>query len=130
MIRLVALLARLLTLLVCWAVLMGVPLLIFHGPLKDPAELKRFLGVFYTLLLASTTLIGRSWGGWGVVGVALPFWAFFAALGLSKGLDPSLSMTEKAMWVANFAAILPVSWLGWRFGRRLGSPAREEGRLL
>jgi hypothetical protein len=130
LIRLVALLARLLTLLVCWAVLMGVPLLLFHGPLKDPAELKRFLGLFYTLLLATTTLVGRSWGGWGVVGVAGPFWVFFAVLGLSKLGDPSLSGLEKAMWAANFAAILPVSWLGWRFGKRLKSPARDEGRLI
>lgn len=130
MIRLVTLLARLATLLVCWAVLMGVPLLIFHGPLKDPAELKRFLGVFYTLLLAATTLVGRSWGGWGVLGVALPFWAFFAVLGTSKGVDSSLSGMERAMWVANFAAILPVTWLGWRFGKRLKSPARDEGRLI
>jgi hypothetical protein len=130
LIRLVALLARLLTLLVCWLVLMGVPLLIFHGPLSDPGAMKRFLGVFYTLLLGLTVLVSRSWGGAGALGVALPFWAFFFVLGLSKAIDPALSASEKAMWAVNFGAILPVTWLGWRLGRRLESPARDEGRLI
>jgi hypothetical protein len=130
LIRLVALLARLLTLLVCWSILMGVPVLIFQRPFSEPDELKRFLGVFYTLLLGLTTLVGRSWGWGGVLGVALPFWAFFLVLAVARVGDPALGSWEKAMWAANFGAIVPVTWLGWRLGKRLASPARDKGRLL
>jgi hypothetical protein len=130
LIRLTGLLIRVLTMLICWSVLMGVPVLLFQRPLSDPEDIKRFLGVFYTLLLLITTLIGRSWGGGGVLGVALPFWAFFAVLAASKVFDPTLSGLEKAMWAANFGAILPVTWLGWRLGKRLPSPARDRGELM
>jgi hypothetical protein len=130
LIRAVALLARLLTLLVGWAVLMGVPVLLFHGPISDPEQMKRFLGVFYTLLLALCVLVGRSWGGAGVLGLALPAWAFFAVLAFAKLGDPGLLPVDKALWALNFGAILPVTWLGWRLGNRLKSPARERGQLL
>ena len=130
MIRLVTLLARVLTLMVAWAILMGVPVLVFQKPFTEPEELKRFLGLFYCLLLVVTTWVGRSWCGPGVLGVALPFWAFFAVLAAARLGDATLGGWEKAMWAANFSAILPVTWLGWRLGKRLASPARDEGRLL
>ena len=130
MIRFVGLLARFVTMMICWAILMGVPVLVFHGPLTDPGAMKRFLGLFYTLLLGVTVLVGRSWGASGVLGVALPFWAFFFVLALSKAADPALPVADKVMWALNFGAIVPVTWLGWRLGSRLKSPARDSGRLL
>ena len=60
--HLVVWLTRICTLLVSWTILMGVPALLFSPPL-DGAEMKRFLGVFYALLLGVGALVGRSWGG-------------------------------------------------------------------
>jgi hypothetical protein len=115
--RLPTLLARVLTMLICWSILMGVPVLLFKGPFTEPGELKRFLGVFYALLLALGALVGRSWGWPGVVGVALPFVMFFSMLGASKLLDPSLSTAEKLGWGLNFGAIYAVVWLSGRLGK-------------
>lgn len=108
---------------------MGVPALMFSPPL-DAAEMKRFLGVFYALLLGVGALVGRSWGGWGVVAVAAPFVLFFTGLALTQLGNEALSGGEKLAVSANFGAIYAVAWLAWRLGKRWPSPARERGRLL
>jgi hypothetical protein len=37
---------------------------------------------------------------------------------------------DRLVWALLFGLIVPVTWLGWRLGSRLTSPARESGRLL
>lgn len=122
-------LARILTVLVCWAILMGVPALLFAPPMDD-TKYKIFLGVFYSLLLILGAVVSRSWGGWGVFAVAAPFQLLFVIVIGQHLANPDLTAMEKGMATLNFGAIFLVSWLAWRLGRRLRSPAREEGKLI
>ena len=128
-IRLVTWLARLLTVLMAWAVLMGVPAWLFTPPMDD-AKFKAFLGVFYALLLFLGTIVGRSWGGWGVVAVAGPFMLLFVAVIAQHWLNPALTPAEQGMATLNFGLIFLVSWLAHVIGKRLRSPARDEGKLM
>lgn len=128
-IHLVTWLSRLLTILICWAILMGVPALLFTPPMDD-GKFKAFLGVFYALLLCLGTLVGRSWGGWGVLAVAGPFLLLFLGVIAQHWLNPALSTTERLMATLNFGAIALVTWLATLIGRRLRSPARDKGKLI
>jgi hypothetical protein len=128
-VHLFAWLARILTVLVCWAILMGVPALLFAPPMDD-TKYKIFLGVFYSILLFLGTVVGRSWGGWGVIAVAAPFMLLFVTVIVQHLVNPDLTSLEKGMATLNFGAIFLVSWLAWRLGRRLKSPAREKGKLI
>lgn len=127
--HLVALLARFVTVMICWVILMGVPLLIFTPPLDD-TNLKPYLGVHYALLLLLGTVIARSWGGGGLLLMALPFLIINTFFGAKAVLQPGDDPAADYLGSLNFFAVWAVTWLAWRLGRRWHSPAREEGRLL
>lgn len=127
--HLLAWLAKALTILLCWLVLMGVPLLLFEKP-QSPSEWKLFLGVFYALLLGAGVLVGRSWGGMGVLWVAFPFMMLFTGVVVSTVANPVMADVDKANTALNFLAIYLVTWLAWRIGKRLKSPARDSGKLM
>jgi hypothetical protein len=127
--RVFALLARFLTVMVCWIILMGVPLLVFERPLTL-ANLMPFLGVFYALLLLTGTVVARSWGGKGVVFLAFPFLLLFTIFGLQTFVEAASPLGLEPPGGLAFFAIYGVVWLAWRLGARWRSPARESGRLL
>lgn len=127
--HLVSLLARMVTVFLAWAVLMGVPALLFEPPLSS-ADWKLFLGVFYALFLALGVWLARSWGGKGVVWLGLPFFLLFTGVVVQAIANPALSGREKAMTALGFGALYMVAWLAWRIGARLRSPARERGELI
>ena len=122
--RLFTLLARILTVMICWIILMGVPLLFF-----EPKITKPYLGLFYALLLLTGTVVARSWGGRGLVFMVFPFVLLYT-LQAGKILMESPAGSPDQLGALNFLAIYGVTWLAWRLGRALPSPSRDEGRLL
>lgn len=127
--HLFALLARIVTVLVSWVILMGVPALLFEPPLSGE-DWKLFLGIFYALFLVLGVWLARSWGGRGVIWLGLPFFLLFTGVVVQAVANPALAPGEKAMTALGFGALYLVAWLAWRIGRRLGSPARERGELI
>lgn len=127
--HLFALLARIVTVLVSWVILMGVPALMFEPPLSSE-DWKLFLGIFYALFLVLGVWLARSWGGRGVLWLGLPFFLLFTGVVVQAVANPALAPREKAMTALGFGALYLVAWLAWRIGRRLGSPARERGELI
>jgi len=124
----VSVLTRVLTVLVCWLLLMGLPLIFFHPPL-EPGDLKVFLGFFYALLLFLGTVLARTWGGKGLLFMASPFLVLFTGLAVRVTLVEGPGVLDK-LPALNFLAIYGVTFLAWRLGARWYSPAREEGKLL
>lgn len=121
--RIFSLLTRLLTVMVCWMALMGVPMLFFQPPLK-PEQFAPLLAVFYTTQLVASTWVARSWGGAGPALVGLPFMAFFTVIAVQKGLGPD----PWAAWP--YLGVYPVAMVAWRLGLRFPSAARDHGTLL
>lgn len=111
--RTYSILARSLAVVVSWLVLMGLPLMFFHAPLGT-ADFKRFLGVFYALLLFVATVVMRGWGASSLLLMALPFLALFTALGVRPLLEPAMD----GITSLNFFAIYGVVFLAWRLGKR------------
>lgn len=124
-----ALLARLVTVMICWVILMGVPLLFFTPPL-DETNLKPYLGVHYALLLGLGTVIARSWGGGGLLLMAFPFLIINTILGAKAVLQPGDDALVDQAGSLNFFVVYAVVWLAWRLGRKWYSPAKEEGKLI
>ena len=127
-VRVYQILARTLAVMLGWVVLMGLPLLIFHGPLQ-PEDIKRFLGVFYALLLFVLVALARGYGTPSVLLAAFPFLVLFTALGVRPLLDPVLSVRDKLMTL-NYFAIYGVVFLGWRLGLRLRPAPPDEGKQM
>lgn len=125
----VALLARFVTVMICWVIMMGVPLMFITPPL-DETNLKLYLGLNYALLLVLGTVIARSWGGGGLLLMALPFLIINSFFGAKALLQPGDDPWADYVGSLNFFAIWLVTWLAWRLGRGWHSPAREDGRLL
>lgn len=124
-----ALLARFVTVMICWIILMAVPLLIFTPPL-DETNLKQYLGVHYALLLLLGTVIARSWGGGGLLLMALPFLIINTFLGVKAVIQPGQEALADQVGSLNFFVVYAVVWVAWRLGKKWHSPAKEEGRLL
>ena len=118
-------LTRLLTVMVCWMALMGIPLLCLPRPL-DAAHIHPFLGIFYVTLLVTGTWLSRSWNGGGLAFMVSPFWALFTALAWvfawRDDAGPGVAFA--------FLLIFPVTWVCWQVGKRLPSAARDHGVLL
>lgn len=127
--RFFALLARFVTVMFCWLILMAVPLAVFTPPLDD-SNFKPYLGLHYALLLGLGTLIARSWGAGGLVLMAFPFVLINTILGAKAVLQPGTEPLADQIGSLNFFVVYAVVWLAWRIGRALPSPARDEGRLL
>ena len=106
--------ARALAVMVGWIVLMGLPLLFFHGPL-DVSQLKPFLGVFYALMLAIGTVLSRAWGGSQVLLFAFPFLVLFSAVGGHYLVDGTLAWGDR-LAALDFLVIYGVVFLAWRLG--------------
>ncbi|MDB5097603.1 MAG: hypothetical protein JWM80_2024 [Cyanobacteria bacterium RYN_339] len=112
--RVYLVLGRALAVMLCWVVLMGLPILFFRGPI-GPGDLKLFLGIFYALLLATGTVLARLAGARSLLLMAFPFLLVFTALGLRALLDPAIGGWDKATSL-NFFAVYAVLFLSWRLG--------------
>lgn len=126
--RVFTILARTLAVMVCWLILMGVPLLLFRSPL-GPDDLKRFLGVFYALLLFTGFTLSRAWGIKGLLLMAFPFLVVFTALGLRTLVNGAMAPLDK-LTSLNFFAIYGVLFLAGRLGARPTSPRVDDGKLM
>jgi hypothetical protein len=117
--RVYTILARALSVMMCWVVLMGLPVLFFRPPL-GPEDLKVFLGVFYALLLVVGTFLARAWDLKGLLLVAFPFFVLFTALGMRAWLAAGPAWQDK-LPAMNFLIIYGVIFLAWRLGVKLRS---------
>ncbi len=124
-----ALLARFVTVMVCWIILMVMPLLVFTPPL-DETNFKPYLGLHYALLLLLGTVVSRSWGGGGLLLMTFPFLLINTFLGVKAVIQPGEVGVIDQVGSLNFFAIYGVVWLAWRLGKKWHSPAKEDGRLL
>lgn len=106
---------------------MALPLFFFTPPLTE-ATIKPYLGLSYAMLLVFGALLARSWGQRGAWWFAFPVLLGHSWLALGVLLRPDVGWAS-ALGALNFLAAFPVTWLAGRFGARLPSPAREEGRL-
>jgi hypothetical protein len=111
--RVYEILARALAVMLCWVILMGLPVLFFRPPL-DRSDLKLFLGVFYAILLFTGTVLERSYGTRSLLLMAFPFLVLFTALGMRNLLEGTNLVAS-----LNFLAVYAVLFLAWRLGRAL-----------
>lgn len=114
--RVYLILARALGVMLCWVVMMGLPVLVFRKPLH-PQDLTPFLGLFYATLLIMGTLLGRLMGRPALLVMAFPFMLVFTALGLHAVMDPG-SATFDRVGAPGFFAIHVVLLVAWLLSRR------------